>query len=113
MFYVDPGYLMDHPHERHPAPIPGIFDDPMKTHQFRIQTHLVDSQTLLAKFQYYDKATALWSDFVDRFQPTRSVDILIDIAADLEGFSSMRGMSLMFPHAVASVQTTAVSWSKP
>lgn len=110
MFYVDPGFLVAHPHERHPRAIPGFFSDSVTTEKFRIRTQPVDSNTLLAQFQYYDPTTEQWSNFVDALRPERSVDILIDISNDLEGYSTIRGLNFMFPHAVSSVQATALTW---
>jgi hypothetical protein len=110
MFYIDPGYLIESPHERRPASTPGFFADAEKTEKFRIQTRPVDSETLLAKFQYYDESISEWAEFVDRFEPEQSIDILIDIEADMEGYSTIRGLSFMFPHAAASVQATALTW---
>jgi|TARA_B110000438_G_scaffold302658_2_gene361064 hypothetical protein len=110
LFYVDPGFLVDHPHERHPRAIPGFFSDALTTEKFRIRTEPVDGNTLLAQFQYYDSATEDWADFTDTFMPESSVDILIDISSDLEGYSTIRGLNFMFPHAVVSVQATALTW---
>jgi hypothetical protein len=110
MFYVDPGYLVDHPHERHPRAINGFFSDAATSEKFRIRTQPIDEDTLLAEFHYYDQATGQWSDFIDVFLPERSVDIIIDIADDLEGYSTIRSLNFMFPHPVASVQATALTW---
>ncbi|MEM9158393.1 MAG: hypothetical protein AAGB46_05030 [Verrucomicrobiota bacterium] len=113
MFYIDPGFEMEYPHVRHPRPPRGFFSDKEVSHQFRIRISPIDHNKLSAVFNYWDKEQKAWSEFQDSKKPPKPQSFEVDIAKDLEGFSEIKAINFMFPHAAAKVTATALTRSEP
>lgn len=113
MLYVDPGYMVEHSKEMHLRPERNEFPDAQTLRSFRMRSIPDGPGQIAIAFESWDERLAAWTAYADYHTKQPALPLRVDIAKDLSGHATIKGLHFMYPSPAAAVAATALTLKLP